>query len=72
MTDDEMLIFTRTYDFLTWLMPLTENFPRTQRFVVTQHLQNAILHFQETIVEANFARGSKRLDKLRFARCRIA
>jgi four helix bundle protein len=67
MSDDEMIIFTRTYDFLTWLMPLTENFPRTQRFVVTQHLQNAALRFQETIVEANFVRGNKRLEKLHLA-----
>lgn len=64
---EEMIIFTRTYDFITWLMPLTENFPRTQRFVVTQHLQSAALHFQEMIVEANFARGNKRLEKLRSA-----
>jgi four helix bundle protein len=67
MTGKEMVIFTRTYDFITWLMPLTEKFPRTQRFVVTQHLQNSVLCFQETIVEANFARGKKRLEKLYIA-----
>lgn len=26
---EEMVIFTRTYDLITWLMPLTLNFPRT-------------------------------------------
>ncbi len=67
MADDEMIIFTRTYDFITWLMPITANFPRPQRFVVTQQLQNAALHFQEMIVEANYARGGKRLEKLRLA-----
>ena len=67
MPDDEMVIFTRTYDFLTWLMPVTEKFPRTQRFVITLHLQNAALHFQEAIIEANFVRGNKRLEKLRIA-----
>jgi hypothetical protein len=25
----EMPIFTRTFDFLTWLLPATNNFPRT-------------------------------------------
>lgn len=64
---DEMVIFTRAYDFLTWLLPVTENFPRAQRFVVTQHLQNAALRFQETLVEANFSNGKNRLEKLRQA-----
>lgn len=63
----EMPIFTRTYDFLSWLIPLTMNFPRSQRFVVTQRLQNAALDFQEYIVEANTLRGQSRLDRLQAA-----
>ena len=27
MADKEMTIFTRTYDFLTWLLPVTEGIP---------------------------------------------
>jgi four helix bundle protein len=64
---DEMVIFTRTYDFISWLLPLTMNFPRSQRFVVTSRLQTAALNFQEQILEANAQRGAKRLDKLRAA-----
>lgn len=64
---EEMVIFTRTYDFLSWILPLTENFPRSQRFVVTLRLQNAALDFQERIVEANACSGKWRLDKLRQA-----
>jgi len=64
---DEMVIFTRAYDFVTWLMPVTEGFPRSQRFVITQRLQNAALNFQERITEANFMRGSQRAEKLRAA-----
>jgi four helix bundle protein len=64
---DEMIIFTRTYDFVSWLLPLTEKFPRSQRFVITQRLQNAVLNFQETIIEANALRGKLRVDKLQFA-----
>ena len=61
---EEMVIFTRTYDFITWLLPLAENFPRSQRFVVTQRLQNAALNFQELLIEANSQRGAMRLEKL--------
>ena len=64
---DEMVIFTRTYDFLSWLLPLTMNFPRSQRFVVTGRLQTAALNFQEQIIEANAQRGPKRAERLRTA-----
>lgn len=64
---DEMVIFPRTYDFLSWLLPLTMNFPRSQRFVVTRRLQDAALNFQELIIEANARRGAGRGDRLRAA-----
>ena len=60
----EMVIFTRTYDFITWLLPLSLNFPRSQRFVVTKRLQDAALNFQELIVEANAFREAERKRKL--------
>jgi hypothetical protein len=47
MTSEPLVIFTRTYDFLSWLVPHTEGFPRAQRFVVTRRLQDAALDFQE-------------------------
>ena len=50
-------LFARTFDFLSWLLPRTQSFPRAQRFSVTQRLQNAALDFQELIVEAEAARG---------------
>jgi hypothetical protein len=59
-----MTIFTRTYDFLTWLIPRTVDFPRSQRFVVTKRLQDAALNFQERILEANRLRGRTRLERL--------
>jgi hypothetical protein len=62
-----MIIFTRTYDFLTWLIPRSMDFPRSQRFVVTKRLQDAALDFQEWIIEANRMRGPARLEQLRRA-----
>ena len=63
----EMVIFTRTYDLITWLLPATEKFPRSQRFVVTQRLHNSLLDFQEIIIEANALRNKERLRKLKLA-----
>ncbi len=42
----ELVIFTQTYDLVTWLLPHCERFPKNQRFVVTQRLQGAALDFQ--------------------------
>lgn len=42
MAQEEMPIFTRTFDFLTWLLPVTNHFPRAQRFTVTNRLLNAV------------------------------
>jgi len=64
---EPMPIFARTYDFLTWLIPRTLDFPRSQRFVVTKRLQDAALNFQEHIIEANRLRGAARLQRLRLA-----
>jgi four helix bundle protein len=62
-----MVIFSRAFDFLSWLIPRTTDFPRSQRFVVTKRLQDAALDFYERITEANGRRGRDRLAKLREA-----
>ncbi|NDJ78655.1 MAG: diversity-generating retroelement protein Avd [Chloroflexi bacterium] len=68
MTRSHMVIFTRTYDLLTWLLPHCERFPRAQRFVVTKRLQDAALDFQERIIEANaLPVGPVRLERLQTA-----
>jgi hypothetical protein len=45
-------IFSKTYDFLAWLLPTTIKFPRQQRFVMAAALQREALHFQELLIEA--------------------
>ena len=62
-----MVIFTRTYDFVSWLIPMTMNFPRAHRFVVTRRLQDAVLNFQERLIDANAVRGKVRADRLKSA-----
>jgi hypothetical protein len=39
----EMVIFTRTFDFLAWLLPHTNHFPRAHRHSLTQRLLDAAL-----------------------------
>jgi hypothetical protein len=61
----ESPIFTRTYDLLRWLIPMTVKFPRQQRFVLAEAVQRTALGFQERLIEA--ARASDPLPLLRQA-----
>lgn len=69
---DEMVIFTRCFDLLTWLMPKAEKFPRAYRFTVTQRLMDAALDLQETLFTAQSQRDSARLLSLRAADAALA
>jgi len=62
-----MIIFTRTYDLLTWLLPHCDHFPATQRFMVTKRLCDCALEFNEMLFLANANRKDKRADYLRQA-----
>jgi hypothetical protein len=64
MTQQEMPIFTRTYDFLTWLLPATNHFPRAHRHAFTQRLLDAAFDLRERLEEANLRRGPARRERL--------
>lgn len=61
---NESPLFTRTYDFLMWLIPQVQKFPRAHRFGVAERIQTLALDFQDTIVAAGKSKSQKRLDKL--------
>jgi hypothetical protein len=44
-----MPIFTRSYDFLTWLLPITNHFPRAHRHTFTQRLLDAAFELRECL-----------------------
>ena len=63
----DMILFTRTYDLLRWLLPRSEKFPKQYRSSITQRLRNALLDFQEVVLEANAVTDKIRLRLLRQA-----
>jgi hypothetical protein len=67
MSEQEMPIFTRTFDFLTWLLPATNAFPRAHRPTATLRLLNAAFDLRERLEAANAAKGPARLALLRQA-----
>jgi hypothetical protein len=64
---DEMIILTRTFDLLAWLLPKLERFPRLYRPTVIQRMMDAALDFQEMLFEAQSQGGSTRQRHLRQA-----
>jgi hypothetical protein len=64
---DDMVILTRTFDLLKWLLPKAERLPKVYRSTVTQRLMEAALDFQEALFEAQTQGGSTRQKHLRAA-----
>lgn len=67
MAQAEMVIFTRTFDLLDWLLPMTNHFPRAQRHTFTRRLLDAAFDLRERIEEANLRKGRARLERLKRA-----
>jgi hypothetical protein len=68
----EMIILTRTYDLLTWLLPKAESFPKVYRQTLTRRLQDAALDFQEALFDAQTQGGTTRQKHLRTADAALA
>lgn len=61
---EPMLILTRTFDLLEWLLPKAERFPKVYRYSVTRRLMDAALDFQEQLFSARKLRGTARYEQL--------
>lgn len=70
--DQNMVIFSRTFDLLEWLLPKSERFPRVYRSTVTQRLMDAALDLQEALVAAETRGGRPRVLALRNADAALA
>ena len=67
MSGQEMPIFTRTFDFLTWLLPITNHFPTAHRHTFTKRLLDAAFDLREQLEAANHRMGKERLDYIKLA-----
>lgn len=67
MAAKEMPIFVRCFEFLSWLVPVSNHFPRNHRFTFTQRLLNAAFDLSESLQQANNQRGAARRDCLKQA-----
>ena len=54
---DDMIVLSRVFDLLAWLVPKSEGFPRAYRSTVTRRLVDAALDVQERLFDAQ-SRGA--------------
>lgn len=66
-SSEQMVILTRTFDLMQWLLPQAAKFPKQQRFVITKRLQDALLDFHEALHAANARSGAARQRHLEAA-----
>ena len=61
---EDLVILTRVFDLLAWLIPKGESFPRPYRHTVTERLLAAALDLAEHLVRAQAKRGVQRRNHL--------
>ncbi len=69
----DLIIYQKAYDLLLWLYPAVNKFPKSQRFVLGQQIENKALSVLQSIIRANLERDkipalremSVELDELR-------
>ncbi|MCP4399317.1 MAG: diversity-generating retroelement protein Avd [bacterium] len=70
---EDPIVFVKWMEFLKWLLPLLEKFPKRVRFTVSSRIENLALDLVEDLIEARYThqkqqilrRANLRLDKLR-------
>ena len=53
-------IFTRTSDFMLWILNHTEKFPKNERFRMAKRLEDSAFKFYEFLIEATRTKKRKR------------
>jgi hypothetical protein len=53
-------IFSKTTDFLLWLLQHTEKFPKSERFRMAKRLEDTAFGFYELLIEATRSTSRKR------------
>lgn len=67
MSREEMPIFTRSFDLLSWLLPVANHFPRAHRHSFTRRLLDAAFDLRERLEEAHLRQGRARSERLQAA-----
>ena len=62
---NDLIVFQKAYDLALWLYPIVGRFPKNQRFVLGEQIENGMIDILQEIIEANKENGLKRGEKLK-------
>ena len=65
METSEPVLFAKVYDFILWLIPVVESFPRSYRFFLGDRIQRLAIELYELVIEAAYTKD--RVEKLNSA-----
>jgi hypothetical protein len=65
---------TKLYDFILWVIPKLDKFPRSQKFVLGDRIESLLLDILELLIDAAYSRkkapllrsANLKLEKLRY------
>lgn len=65
---------TKLYDYFLWIIPKLEKFPRSQKFLLADRIENLLLDILDRLIEAAYSRNKQsalrsanlQLEKLRY------
>ena len=61
--NEDLPVFVRWMEFLKWLLPATEKFPRRVRFTFANRIDSLALDVVENLVEARYSRNKREVLK---------
>ncbi|MDD3292781.1 MAG: diversity-generating retroelement protein Avd [Candidatus Pacebacteria bacterium] len=62
---NDLVVFQKAYDLALWLHPVVGRFPKNQRFVLGEQIENEMINILTEMIEANKESGMKRGEKLK-------
>lgn len=64
-------IYPKTYDLIAYLIPVTQSFPKSQRFVLAKRIQDTVLDFGDLLILARKVNVDERRGVLRRADAKL-
>ena len=59
--DEELPIFVKWLEFLKWLLPTLEKFPKKSRFTITSRIENLAFDIVELLITARYQKEKRHL-----------
>ena len=57
----EVDAITKLYDLLLWIIPKLEKFPRSQKFLIADRIETALLDVLDLLIEAAYSKKKSTL-----------